>query len=256
MKLVKAFAWGIGFVLLLSALSVAPARADDKNKIKLTGVVTAVDHRGTAFHLQENGGGAPLWAVFFVRRDHDDDDDDRRFRRLSVGDVVEIKGEMVGNRTILARKIKVLGRTGGQFPAPPPQAGPPPAGGGGSNFLLTIVKTLGIGAAVHYFAPALNGFINTLLQNRGAAAQAQTKVVPVLSITIGLSSPGAAYIGAAQVSGPPAALNRVQAVALLEADYQTAFRIKAYVPVDNLKPWEAFRRVLGVGVSAIIDIRI
>ena len=256
MTRLRAIALGMALVLLVTVLSIAPARADDKNKIKLTGVVTAVDHRGTAFHLQEYGGGAPLWAVFFVRRDHDDDDDDRRFRRLSVGDVVEIKGELVGNRTILARKIKVLGRTGGQFPAQPPQAGPPPAGGGGSNFLLTIVKTLGIGAAVHYFAPALNSFINTLLQNRGAAAQAQTKVVPVLSITIGLSSPGAAYIGAAQVSGPPAALDRVQAVALLEADYQTAFRIKAYVPVDNLKPWEAFRRVLGVGVSAIIDIRI
>jgi hypothetical protein len=26
--------------------------------------------------------------------------------------------------------------------------------------------------------------------------------------------------------------------------------------VDNLKPWEAFRRVPGVGVSAIIDLRI
>jgi len=47
-----------------------------------------------------------------------------------------------------------------------------------------------------------------------------------------------------------------EAVALLEADFQAAFRIKAYVPVDNLKPWEAFRRVPGVGVSAIIDLRI
>jgi hypothetical protein len=122
--------------------------------------------------------------------------------------------------------------------------------------VFSIIKTLGIGAAVRAFAPQINNFINTLLRNRGAAVQAQTKVVPVLSLTIGVSAPGGAYVGAAQVSGPAAAVNRVQAVALLEADYQTAFRIKVYVPVDNLKPWEAFRRVPGVGVSAIIDIRI
>jgi hypothetical protein len=48
----------------------------------------------------------------------------------------------------------------------------------------------------------------------------------------------------------------VQAVALLEGDFMTTFRVKAYVPVDNLEPWKSIRRVPGVGVSAIIDIRI
>ncbi|MDR7555819.1 MAG: hypothetical protein QN157_09435 [Armatimonadota bacterium] len=122
--------------------------------------------------------------------------------------------------------------------------------------LFGIIKTLGIGYAVRQFAPQINNFINDLLQNRGVAVRQQTKVVPILSLAIGVGNPGGAYIGAAQVSGPAAAVNRVQAVALLEADFQTAFRIKAYVPVDNLKPWEAFRRVPGVGVSAIVDIRI
>lgn len=122
--------------------------------------------------------------------------------------------------------------------------------------LFGIIKTLGVGYAVRQFAPQINNFINDLLQNRGVAVRQQTKVVPILSIAIGVGNPGGAYIGAAQVSGPAAAVNRVQAVALLEADFQTAFRIKAYVPVDNLKPWEAFRRVPGVGVSAIVDIRI
>jgi hypothetical protein len=121
--------------------------------------------------------------------------------------------------------------------------------------LFSIIKTLGVGAAVKVFAPQINNFINTLLQNKGAAVRAQTKVVPVLSISIGLGNPGGAYIGAAQVSGPVAAVNKVGR-ALLEADFQTAFRIKAYVPVDNLQPWKAFRRVPGVGVSAIVDIRI
>jgi hypothetical protein len=122
--------------------------------------------------------------------------------------------------------------------------------------VFSIIKTLGIGYAVRTFAPQINNFINDLLQNRGAAVRAQTKVVPILSIAIGVSSPGGAYVGAAQVSGPAAAVNKVQAVAVIEANFQQAFRIKALVPVDSLEPWKALRRVPGVGVSAVIDIRI
>ncbi len=122
--------------------------------------------------------------------------------------------------------------------------------------IFGIIKTLGIGYAVRAFAPQINNFINDLLQNKGAAVREQTKVVPILSISIGISNPSGAYIGAAQVSGPKDAVEKVQAVALLEADFQTAFRIKAYVPVDSLEPWKAIRRVPGTGVSAIIDIRI
>jgi hypothetical protein len=122
--------------------------------------------------------------------------------------------------------------------------------------IFGIIKTLGIGYAVRTFAPQINSFTNDLLQNRGVAVREQTKVVPILSIAIGIGNPAGAHIGAAQVSGPRAAVNRVEAVALVEADFQRAFRIKAYVPVDNLQPWQAFRRVPGVGVSAIVDIRI
>ncbi|MGQ0550241.1 MAG: hypothetical protein ACT4PY_11310 [Armatimonadota bacterium] len=122
--------------------------------------------------------------------------------------------------------------------------------------LFSIIKTLGIGYAVRTFAPQINDFINGLLQNRGVAVREMTKVVPILNIGIGINSPGSAYVGAAQVSGPRSAVERVQAVAQLDADYQQAFRIKIMVPVDNLQPWVAFRRVNGVGVSAVIDIRI
>lgn len=122
--------------------------------------------------------------------------------------------------------------------------------------VFSIIKTLGIGYAVRTFAPQINNFINDLLQNKGVAVRAQTKVVPILSIAIGISNPSGAYIGAAQVSGPAAAVNKVQAVAQIEANFQSAFRIKALVPVDSLEPWKALRRVPGVGVSAIIDIRI
>jgi hypothetical protein len=122
--------------------------------------------------------------------------------------------------------------------------------------VFSIIKTLGIGYAVRTFAPQINNFINDLLQNKGAAVRAQTKVVPILSLSIGIQNPSGAYIGAAQVSGPAAVMSKVQAVALIEADFQTAFRIKAYVPVDSLEPWKQIRRVPGVGVSAIVDIRI
>lgn len=122
--------------------------------------------------------------------------------------------------------------------------------------IFQIIKTLGVGYAVKTFGPQINDFVNTLLQNRGAAVREQTKVVPILSIAIGIGNPGGAHVGAAQVSGPRAAVNRVEAVAQLEGDFSGAFRVKALVPVDNLKPWEALRRVPGVGVSAIIEIRI
>lgn len=122
--------------------------------------------------------------------------------------------------------------------------------------IFQIIKTLGVGYAVKTFGPQINDFINTLLQNRGVAVREQTKVVPILSIAIGIGNPGRAHVGAAQVSGPRAAVNKVEAVAQLEGDFSGVFRVKALVPVDNLKPWEALRRVPGVGVSAIIEIRI
>ncbi len=122
--------------------------------------------------------------------------------------------------------------------------------------IFRIIKTLGVGYAVRTFGPQLNDFINDLLQNKGAPVREQTKVVPILSISIGIGNPTNAYVGAAQVSGPRAAVQKVEAVAQLEGDFSGVFKIKALVPVDNLKPWEALRRVNGVGVSAIIEIRI
>ncbi|MDQ7844522.1 MAG: hypothetical protein QN141_05595 [Armatimonadota bacterium] len=119
-----------------------------------------------------------------------------------------------------------------------------------------VIKTLGVGVAVKMFAPQLNTFINGLLQARDAQTQQTTKVVPILSISIGIGSPGQATVGAAQVSGTRRAVDRVQAVAMLEGNFQGFFFVKALVPVDSLEPWKRLRRVPGVGVSAIIDLKI
>ncbi len=116
-----------------------------------------------------------------------------------------------------------------------------------------LIKVFGIGFVVTQFAGPLNDFVNGVLQNKGAKVTDQTKVVPILSIGVGSAS----YIGAAQVSGPKSAMAKVKAVGQLEGDFNQVFRIKALVPLDSLNPiTDGIRRVPGVGVSAIIDLRI
>lgn len=122
--------------------------------------------------------------------------------------------------------------------------------------ITAIIKTIGIGAAVRMFAPQINTFINNLLAARDARTQQTTKVVPILSLSIGVDAPGRAAIGAAQVAGPARAVQRVQAVAAIDANFSGVWQIRALIPVDSLEPWRQLRRVVGVGVSAIIDVRI
>lgn len=120
----------------------------------------------------------------------------------------------------------------------------------------SIVKTLGVGVAVKMFAPQLNDFINNLMRSKNVETKLTTKVVPILSLSLGIGAPGRATIGAAQVAGSRAAVAKVQAVASLDGNFSNVFQIKALIPVDSLEPWNGLRRVTGVGVSAIIDLRI
>ncbi len=130
------------------------------------------------------------------------------------------------------------------------------AGAAYGQDVLQLVKVFGVGYAVRTFGPQINDFINSMLLSRDAATRQTTKVVPILSVSIGLSAPGRATIGAAQVAGPRAAVQKVEAVAALDANYQGVFQIRALIPVDSLEPWKGLRRVVGVGVSAIIDLKI
>ncbi len=116
-----------------------------------------------------------------------------------------------------------------------------------------LIKIFGIGYVVKLYATPLNDFVNRVLANQGVKVLEQTKVVPVLTVGVGQAS----YIGAAQVSGTKAALAKVEAVAQLEADFNTVFRIKALVPINSSNPIaDGIHRVPGVGVTAVIDIRI
>ena len=76
-----------------------------------------------------------------------------------------------------------------------------------------------------------------------------TKVVPILSFGSG------GYIGAAQIMGPQDAVDETQAVIQIEGDFNGNFRVKALVPIDSKNPVN-FTRVNGVGLSAVIDVKI
>lgn len=106
------------------------------------------------------------------------------------------------------------------------------------------------GALVRTTAEPLDNFINTATLNRNANLEGHTKVVPIVSIGNG------AHIGAAQVGGTSRnSVNQTQAVAQLETSFNR-IRIKILIPIDSANPLRQFRRVQGVGVTAIIDARL
>jgi hypothetical protein len=114
-----------------------------------------------------------------------------------------------------------------------------------------VLKGAAIVFLVDKFADDLNKFINNLTANKGVNVAEQTKVVPILSIGQG------GYVGAAQVVGPADEVEKVKAVAQLEANMSgKTFRIKILVPVESKDIVKNLKRVNGVGVSALIDVRI
>jgi len=247
------FSSGCVIAILMSLLLAGAVPGSQGRKVEVTGVILSVGAASTdlSFQLREFSSNA-VWSVA-LRHDAEIEFKGRReyqpYDRLSGGDIVEVEGRQLAPRTILARKVKVLGHAAQAGPAPQQRTAP-------GLTADAVIKTIGIGAAVKAFAPAINTFINSLVQARDPTTLQSTKVVPILSISIGINAPGEAAVGAAQVSGSPAAVEKVQAVAAIDATYQGSFSIRALVPVDSLEPWKRVRRVPGVGVSAIIDLRL
>lgn len=105
--------------------------------------------------------------------------------------------------------------------------------------------------AVKAVATPLNNFIDNLMLTNHVANHGKTKVVPI--VTVG----SATYIGAAQVSGPAYAVDRVQAVGSFAAAWNNdVWRVSALVPVDQLNVLNGFKRVYGVGVDAVVNARL
>ena len=131
-----------------------------------------------------------------------------------------------------------------------------PAAGQGVS-IGSLIKLFGIGYVVKTFGPQINDAINTLMLNNKVANREMTKVVPIVSIAVGVSTSGGAFIGAAQVQGPKASVDKVQAVAQIEGAFSDAVRLKGLIPVDSLNPIPGnLHRVYGVGITALVDFRL
>lgn len=115
--------------------------------------------------------------------------------------------------------------------------------------LGSILKVGGVGILVDRFGGQINDFLNKFLAQNNLSTTYTTKVVPIVSVGTN------GYIGAAQVTGPASEVERVEAVAQLEASFNNVARVKGLVPIDSKNPVNA-SRIQGVGVSAIIDLKI
>jgi hypothetical protein len=119
--------------------------------------------------------------------------------------------------------------------------------------LGSLIKGGAAVAVVEKFGPDINKTINKLMGEKGIQ-QTATKVVPILSLG------DSGYIGAVQVAGPKVAVDRVQAVAQLEGRFKVplagSIRLRGLVPVSTKTPHKGIERVEGVGVSAIVDVKL
>ncbi len=114
-----------------------------------------------------------------------------------------------------------------------------------------ILKGGAVVLVVKQFGKEMNNAINTVLMNRKWENRQATKVVPIVSIGSG------AYVGAAQVIGDEDEVKKVEAVAQIELNLPGRARAKALVPVDKVSlNVTELQRVYGVGISAVIDLKL
>jgi hypothetical protein len=113
----------------------------------------------------------------------------------------------------------------------------------------SILKLGGISYLVTRYGNEINTFINNIFSQKELDTSYATKVVPILSLGSG------SYIGAVQVVGPKAQVDKVKAVGQVEANFSDIARIKGLIPIDNINISNV-NRVQGVGVSAIIDFKL
>lgn len=117
------------------------------------------------------------------------------------------------------------------------------------SLLGGVAKVGGVGFLVDRYSDSIDNFLNTLLRQNNLSTTYTTKVVPIVSMG------NNAYIGAAQITGPASEIERVKAVAQLEASFNGVARVKGLVPIDSMNPVGA-NRIQGVGISALVDLKI
>ena len=121
--------------------------------------------------------------------------------------------------------------------------------------LRDILKGGAVLILVDQFGGQIDRFVNTLTGNRIRNAAEATKVVPILTIGKGT------YAGAVQVTGPSDLVGRVRAVAQAEGETRIGserVRARALIPVSSrsVTSLSSISRVKGVGVSALIDLKL
>lgn len=115
--------------------------------------------------------------------------------------------------------------------------------------LKQILKVGGVVGIVSAFGKDINKAFDKL---QGKTEGVSTKTVVILSVGINRSS----AIGIAQVMGPKSKVDQVVAVAQPEAElFGKEVRIRALIPVAS-KELTNIRRVDGVGVSGIVDLKL
>ena len=111
--------------------------------------------------------------------------------------------------------------------------------------LGSILKVGGVGILVDRFGGQINDFLNKILAQNNLSTTYTTKVVPIVSVGTN------GYIGAAQVTGPASEVERVEAVAQLEASFNNVARVKGLVPIDSKNPVNA-SRIQGVAYPLLL----
>lgn len=120
--------------------------------------------------------------------------------------------------------------------------------------LEKILEGVGIVFVVDRFGGEINRAVNKLTGDPSGVAGSKTKIVPIVSLGQGINA------GAAQVSGPRNAVDRVKAVAQLEGNVRlgVSLRIKGLIPIStrDVKNSSKLARVYGVGITGLIDTKL
>ncbi len=120
----------------------------------------------------------------------------------------------------------------------------------GDKLVDKVIKGVAITVLTDVLSDDINKFINTITLNKGVPTQASTKVVPIIAMGSGTR------VGAAQVNGPKELVEKVEIVVQIETKFSAKnLDVEVFVPSDSINPLK-FNRVEGVGISALIDLRL
>jgi len=111
-----------------------------------------------------------------------------------------------------------------------------------------LIKVIGVTAVVSKFGPQINIEINKVAHTPNTY-QSYSKVVPIL--TGGINSRKA--VGMAQVRGTKSAVNKVNAVAMIDQGL-LGLQVKVMIPIASKNVISNLTPVPGVGVTGIVDI--